>query len=130
MTHLDLAKELNTFSFECDKMPASSFGINEETQKRVVLSRLYYALFNRILADLPKLAMSRGSNKHESVGNILAKQAGNSDFYRNLYDLFKDLKTFREWADYKFTANIPLRGNFAMLFRKVYSYINATKVIA
>ena len=130
MEYLDLSKEFNTFSFECNRMPSSAFGISEETQKRVILSRLYYALFNRLLAELPKIAMSRGSNKHESVKNILAQQAGSGDFYRNLYNLFIDLKKFREWADYKLTNTIPLNGVFTMLLQKVYKYINAAKVIA
>lgn len=51
MNHLNLAKELNTFSFEYNKTNHSDFSITEETQKRVIVSKLYYSLFHRILSD-------------------------------------------------------------------------------
>ena len=86
MDHLILSQQLNTFSFEYHKSN-NDFSITDETKKRIILSRLYYALLNRLFNELPEVATSKGSNKHESVLNILKKQAGNGNFYSDLLNL-------------------------------------------
>ncbi len=130
MSHIDLSKELNTFSFEYNKADHSDFSITEETQKRVIISRLYYALFNRILEELPDISSSSAPNKHATVMIILTKQSSDGIFYSNLLNLFKDLKKFRIWADYIVYNGVPTSMNLNMLLQKVHRYIESKKVIS
>lgn len=66
-THTEYAKQLNSFTYKFNTIQAIDFSISEETKKRITISKLYYALYHRILEELPNLQTSKGSNKHESI---------------------------------------------------------------
>lgn len=50
-------------------------------------------------------------------------------FYTKLFELFRDLKSLRVWADYEALNSIPNELNLNLLQRKLYSNINAKKLI-
>ncbi len=95
----------------------------------ITISKLYYALYHRILEELPNLQTSKGSNKHESIEKILDKQCCNGNFYVTLAELFKDLKELRVWADYQALSSMPKEVNLSLLQRKTFDKIKSSKLI-
>lgn len=130
MKRLDFSHDLNTFSFAYSRKDNSIFQINNESQKRIFLSRLYYALYHRVLMELPKEKELSGPGGHKTVVEALSKQTREGNHYRRLYFHYKDLKELREWADYKIDESIDLSTNLAVLFEKTYSFIKSKKLIA
>ena len=128
-THTEYAKQLNSFTYKFNTIQAIDFSISEETNKRITISKLYYALYHRILEELPNLQTSKGSNKHESIEKILDKQCCNGNFYVTLAELFKDLKELRVWADYQALSSMPKEVNLSLLQRKTFDKIKSSKLI-
>lgn len=129
MTHKDYSIELNNFSYNFGLANISTFSISEETHKRIIVSKLYYALYHRILEELPSIQNSDGSNKHETIENILSKQANKGALYLRLHQLFRDLKGFRVWADYNLMLSMPVNMNLILLQRKTFDTIKYAKLI-
>ena len=130
MDRLDFSKDLNTFSYMYKNRNSDIFTINDESQKRIFLSRLYYSLYHRLLTELPKIKDLSGPGGHETVYTILEKQVRNGEHYRKLFEHFKDLKDLRVWADYKVEECLTASTNFTILFQKTNSFINSSKLIA
>jgi hypothetical protein len=130
MDRLEYSKDLNTFSFSYNKKDVAIFGLNEESQKRIFLSRLYYALYHRVLTELPKIKELTGPGGHKTVIDTLEKQTRVGSHYKRLYDHYKDLKKLREWADYKIDEDLSSSTSFPVLFQKTFSFINSEKLIA
>ena len=130
MDRLDYSKDLNTFSFSYNKKDVAIFKLNDESQKRIFLSRLYYALYHRVLTELPKIRELTGPSGHKTVIDTLAKQTRLGNHYRRLYEHYKDLKELREWADYKIDEDLTSSTSFPVLFQKTFSFINSAKLIA
>ncbi len=128
-SHIEYSKELNFFAYKFITLSCDDFLISQESQKRVTISKMYYALYHRILEELPILQTSKGSNKHEAIEKILEKQCNKGSFYTKLFELFRDLKSLRVWADYEALNSIPNELNLNLLQRKLYSNINAKKLI-
>jgi len=128
MGHIDYSKELNTFSYNFYSISPSTVKIKSETHARIVLSKLYYALFHRIMEELPHIQSLSGPGQHDAIHKILTKQVSHGSFYLELLYLFNDLKSFRVWADYQVFKKQP-PTNFNVLFQKTYSKINAKKLI-
>ena len=106
------------------------FTINDESQKRIFLSRLYYSLYHRLLTELPKIKDLSGPGGHETVYTILEKQVRNGEHYRKLFEHFTDLRDLRIWADYKIEQDFEASTNFSILFQKTFRFINSSKLIA
>jgi uncharacterized protein (UPF0332 family) len=130
MNRLDYSKDLNTFSYSYNKKDIAIFELNDESQKRILLSRLYYALYHRVLTELTKIKELTGPSGHKAVIDALEKQAREGEHYRRLYLHYKDLKELREWADYKIDENLSSGTSFSVLFQKTFSFINSEKLIA
>lgn len=129
MDRLDFSKDLNSFAFSYNKKDVAIFSLNDESQKRIFLSRLYYSLYHRVLTELPKIKELTGSGGHKTVVDTLAKQAKHGMHYQRLYTHYKDLKELREWADYKLDDELKSGTEFNVLFQKTFSFINSTKLI-
>lgn len=128
ISHVEYGKELNSFSYNMKDISPSSFKIQDETHKRVLVSKLYYALFHRIMEELPFLQGLSGPGQHKTIKETLQKQANKSTTNRNLLYLFNDLKSLREWADYEvFTSPPPTNMN--SLYQKTFTTINSPKLI-
>ena len=130
MDRLDYSKDLNTFSFSYNKKDVAIFKLNDESQKRIFLSRLYYALYHRVLTGLPKISGLTGPSGHKTDIDTLAIQTRLGNHYRRLYEHYKDLKELREWADYKIDEDLTSSTSFPVLFQKTFSFINSAKLIA
>ncbi len=130
MDRLDFSKDLNTFSYMYKNKKSDIFTINDESQKRIFLSRLYYSLYHRLLTELPKIKELTGPGGHETVYKTLEKQAGRGEHYKKLFDHFTDLRDFRIWADYKVDEILVANTNFSVLFQKTFCFINSSKLIA
>lgn len=130
MNRLDFSKELNKFSFSYNKKDSAIFDLSDESQKRICLSRLYYALYHRVLTELPKIKELSGPGGHITVVETLAKQVNKGVHYERLYFHYKDLKKLREWADYKIEESLDLNMDFSVLFQKTNSFIKSNKLIA
>ncbi|MFW2600513.1 hypothetical protein [Aliarcobacter butzleri] len=130
MNRLDFSKELNKFSFSYNKKDSAIFDLSDESQKRIYLSRLYYALYHRVLTELPKIKELSGPGGHITVVETLAKQVNKGVHYERLYFHYKDLKKLREWADYKIEESLDLNMDFSVLFQKTNSFIKSNKLIA
>ena len=130
MNRLDYSKDLNTFSYSYNKKDIAIFELNDESQKRILLSRLYYALYHRVLTELTKIKELTGPGGHKAVIDALEKQAREGEHYRRLYLHYKDLKELREWADYKIDEDLNSATSFSVLFQKTFSFINSQKLIA
>lgn len=130
MDRLEYSKDLNAFSFSYNNKDVAIFELNNESQKRIFLSRLYYALYHRILTELPKVKELTGPGGHKTVIDVLLKQTRLGSHYRRLYDHYKDLKELREWADYKIDEDLSSSITFPVLFQKTFSFINSAKLIA
>ncbi len=129
MDRLNFSKDLNAFSFSYNKKDTAIFGLNDESQKRIFLSRLYYALYHRVLTELPKIEELTGPGGHKTVVLALSKQSGRGSHYRRLYLHYTDLKKLREWADYKIEEELNPSINFTVLFEKTLSFIKAKKLV-
>jgi len=130
MDRLDFSKDLNSFSFSYDKKDSAIFELNDESQKRIIISRLYYALYHRVLAELPKIKELTGPSGHVTVVNTLEKQTRKGMHYQRLYNHYRDLKRLREWADYRIDEDLGADTTFAVLLQKTYSFIKSAKLIA
>ena len=130
MNRLDFSKDLNTFSYSYNKKDIAIFELNDESQKRILLSRLYYALYHRVLTELTNIKVLTGPGGHKAVIDTLEKQAREGEHYRRLYFHYKDLKELREWADYKIDEDLNSSTSFSVLFQKTFSFINSEKLIA
>lgn len=126
MNHTDYAIELNDFSYKIEAIDLTPLGVSEETIKRVRVSKLYYALFHRVLEELPDLQKSTAPGKHEQIVQRLEKHSGNLHTEKVLKH-FKDLKMMREWADYQPSLSTP-NSNMSVLFKKTYSFIMCAKI--
>jgi len=124
MIHTDYAKELNAFSFNTSDLKIDD--VTDETMLRIRIGRLYYALYHRIIQELPDVQMSTSGNKHSQIESHLAKGASN-DHTRRIYQLFKDLKALRVWADYRVDKPAPPH-NMVLLLRKTHQAIQSTKI--
>ena len=130
MDRLAFCKDLNEFSFSYNNKDSKIFQINDESQKRILVSRLYYSLYHRLLTELTKIKELTGPGGHETVFITLKKQAGINDHYKRLFEHFKVLKELREWADYKIEESINPNTTFVVLLHKTNSFINSSKLIA
>ena len=130
MDRLDFSKDLNAFSYMYKNKNSDIFIINDESQKRIFLSRLYYSLYHRLLTELPKIKELTGPGGHETVYITLEKQVRHGEQYQKLFDHFTDLRDFRIWADYKVEEILEANTNFSVLFQKTFRFINSSKLIA
>ena len=106
MTHSDLAKKLYEF---CEQLL-------DETQKpqilkedelffrRIFFSRLYYALFHKVLNQSSTFQELSGPKQHQAIKDALEKKAKNQ-VVNKIYQKFIILRTLRVWADYKIDDN-------------------------
>lgn len=120
MTHEEIAKGFNDFSFNFHKSVVSY--INEETKNRVVISKLYYALLHYYFSLYPDVALSTGSNKHESILKRIKKERSQREFA-----LFVTLQELRIWADYQTLNTMPREYKPAYLFHQVFSIIQSSR---
>lgn len=116
MEYIDYAKELNSFSYNCNSQNLNF--INTETKRRILLGRLYYSLVHFYFSKYPMLASSKAAGKHETLLRILKKERPNE------YNLFNNLKTLREWSDYHPLNKEPFPINMTRLFHQVNKIIN------
>ena len=130
MDRLEYSKDLNAFSFSYNNKDVAIFELNNESQKRIFISWLYYSLYHRLLTELSKEKNLTGPGGHKTLFIALEKQAGNGEFYRRLFTHFKDLRKLREWADYKIDDSLNPETQFTILFEKTNSFINSAKLIA
>jgi len=117
MSHLDYAKQLNSFSYNCNLKDLNF--IDNETKKRVLLGRLYYSLFHYYLEKYPTIAQSTASGKHETILQIIRKEKSPQE-----YTLFSQLKSIREWGDYHPLNKEPFPVNITRLLHLVNRTIN------
>ena len=126
MTHKKYAEELNNFSYNSKDIDPNTLIITDETMLRVRINRLYYALYHRIMEELPDLQVSTGGEKHKQIEERLARHASNEHTNR-VYQHFRDLKTLRVWADYEVDREPPTH-DLTILFRKTYAFIKAKRI--
>ncbi len=127
MTHQQLSTELYTLAYNLSNISPSVSLVGQETLNRSIINRLYYALYNKIIDELPQLKTSQTGNKHEQIVNILKRNSHNSTC-KNAYNVFTELKTLRIWADYKPTIDSP-PSNLANLLYKTNTIINYKKIL-
>jgi len=118
MNHIEYAKELNSFSYNCYNEELEF--ITNETKDRILLGRLYYALVHFYFSKYPVLAASYAPSKHETLLQIIMKERSESEAR-----VFKTLKKLREWADYHPLNQEPFSLNMKRLFHQVNKIINA-----
>lgn len=128
ISHLDYAKELNSFSYCMKDISPQLLKIGDETHKRVLVSKLYYALFHRLMEELPQVQGLSGPGQHKTIKEILKKQSSKSSDANDLLNLFNDLKSLREWADYEVFTPAPPTP-MTSLYQKTFSKINSSKLI-
>jgi len=100
--------------------------IDKLSLEKSLISRLYYALFNRIIAELPKLQLSTTGNKHSQINAILLQKSSNNSI-KQVHQVFNDMQTLRIWADYKPNESTP-PYNLNILQTKVYAIVNRGKL--
>jgi|GEM_PF-6286066 len=100
--------------------------IDKLSLEKSLINRLYYALYNRIIAELPKLQISTTGNKHKQINDILLSKSSNRSI-EQVHQVFNDMKTLREWADYKPNESAP-PYNLNILQTKVYSIVKRKKI--
>lgn len=100
--------------------------IDKLSLEKSLINRLYYALYNRIIAELPDLQSNTTSNKHMQINQILLKQSSNRSI-EQVHQVFNDMKVLREWADYKPNESRP-PYNLNTLQMKVYSIVKRVKI--
>jgi len=122
VTHLEYAKALNVYSYELKV----SDNTTNDLVIRVKISRLYYALFHRIIQELPKLQASSAGSKHDQILRRL-EASGNTNTQR-VFQVFKDLKRLRELADYEPSTLCPL-SDLAVLYAKTHKFIKSDRII-
>jgi len=94
--------------------------------EKSLINRLYYALYNRIIAELPDLQSNTTPNKHMQISQILLKQSSKKSI-EQVHQVFNDIKILREWADYKPNEPTP-PYNLNILQTKVYSIVKRVKI--
>jgi len=100
--------------------------VDKLSLEKSLINRLYYALYNRIVAELPDLQSNTTSNKHMQINQILLKQSSNRSI-EQVRQVFNDMKILREWADYKPNESTP-PYNLNVLQMKVYSIVKRAKI--
>lgn len=100
--------------------------IDKLSLEKSLINRLYYALYNRIMSELPNLQSSTTPNKHMQINDILLKQSSNRSI-QQVQEVFQDMKVLREWADYKPNETGP-PYNLNTLQYKVYSIVKRKKI--
>lgn len=106
MEYKALSIGLSTLSFNINKLNATELNVEEEIIERSIINRLYYALYNRIIDEIPELKASTSGDKHSQIESRLQKHIGN-ETTRRVYNSFRKLKELRVWADYKPTEDRP-----------------------
>lgn len=117
MTHLDISRGFNSFSYNFSKEDVDY--IDSTTKERVIVSKLYYSLLHYYFEEYPSIALSSGTNKHDTIIRIIKKERTKGE-----YTLFSTLKSLRVWADYKTLNSIPLSYNLNFLFHQVNKIVN------
>lgn len=117
MTFEEFSKDLNLFSFLYETKNDEIFKITDETQQRIILSRLYYAVLHHFFELHPNIATSSQAGKHETMSRIVQKE------HPNMSSIFNELKQLREWADYKPHEAAPFPINMKSLLHKVKARI-------
>ena len=127
MNNLDYSKELNAFSFNTQEIDPSSLKIDADTLLRIRIRTLYYALYHRVLSELPQLQSSTTPNQHQQLEDQLYKKSPSNKHTQRVYWHFKELKALRVWADYR--VNKPLSiTNITLLLAKTNSFINSKRI--
>jgi predicted enzyme involved in methoxymalonyl-ACP biosynthesis len=127
MNYLDYSKELNAFSFNAKEIDPLSLKIDADTLLRIRIRTLYYALYHRVLSELPKLQSSTTPNQHQQIEDQLYKKSPSSEHTRRVYQHFKELKALRIWADYRVNKSLNIT-NIAILLAKTNSFINSKQI--
>ena len=91
---------LNTDGLACN----GSYTLNTHAKARILLSRLYYAVFHKVLEDFSHIRTSRQGQKHKRM--IEALQASSNPDHRAILILVQKLQDLRIWADYEHTNTI------------------------
>jgi hypothetical protein len=117
MTFQEFSKDLNQFSYFYETKNDEIFKITDESQQRIILSRLYYAVLHHFFELHPNIATSNQAGKHETMMRIIQKE------HPALSPVFNELKQLREWADYKPHEAAPFVINMKALLHKVKSRI-------
>ena len=118
MTHIDIAKGFNSFAYNFNSSDVTY--INEETKNRVIISKLYYSLLHYYFEQFPEVALSTGTNKHDTILRKVENERNSRE-----YILLTTLKKLRVWADYKTLNTMPVEYKPAYLFHQVYSVIKS-----
>jgi len=117
MTFHEFGKDLNQFSYLYETKNDEIFKITDESQQRIIISRLYYAALHHFFELHPNIATSSQAGKHETMMRIVQKE------HESLSSLFNELKQLREWADYRPHEAAPFPINMKALLHKVKSRI-------
>lgn len=127
MDNLDFAKELNAFSFHSKEIDPTSLQIQADTLLHIRIRTLYYALYHRVLSELPQLQSATTPNQHQQVEEILYKKSPSSNHTQRVYRHFKDLKALRVWADYRVSKPLDV-ADISLLLSKTNSFIQAKRI--
>ena len=126
MTHLDLAKIFNSFSYYLEQNKNRNtnsenrfYNLTAIDLFRIVVSRLYYALYHQYLHSNLEMVESTSSNKHREIKERLQKSSN-----RDLSKLFFELQQLRVWADYETKPTPKFKLQIAYLLHKVNRVVN------
>ena len=115
----ELSRDLCNFTYDM----LNNLDMEKEVNVRVFYSRLYYALFHKILDALGYDKYSNVAKLHEKIRDILFQHMNENNTYRMFYQTFIELKDLRVWADYKVKNSIP-NTNYKYYQYKVYKLIH------
>lgn len=106
------ARELRTFAAHYYAQKQEYIGA--DTQTRISVSRLYYALLHYYFSLFPDIAASTEASKHAQIVARISKVRTSGELR-----LFKTLKKLREWADYAPMNVAPFDFDMEYLSRRV-----------
>jgi len=104
MTHQEIANDFKQFTYECIsnekniKEILPSFN-NDILYRRIIINRLYYALFHKYLHEDHALQSSNAPGQHTTILKKLSSKDA------KLYQIYSKLYHLRIWADYNTDNN-------------------------
>lgn len=119
--HGELSQEFNKFAYllaskDLNKINKLLSCENKEILQRIILGRLYYAIYHFFAEKNEAFRNSTSSNKHQKLLEILKKEKKYKE-----YQVCLKLQKLRIWADYE---TKPQKENIkiAQLTKEVYSF--------
>lgn len=126
MTHTEFSDSLAKVAYGLKSQCTNALKVDEDILIRTGINRLYYALFNRIIDELPEIKSSSAGQKHERILDRLKSGSGNLHTKR-VKDLFSDLQTLRINADYYPEKSLPV-VNLDILVSKTFRVIKSKNI--